>query len=70
MCMGNVAKFSASLSLLSLSLFCRLFRRTTLQKSKLLFVSDVRAILSDFELMGEGLVSSVEVLEEPPPTEH
>ena len=27
---------------------------------------DVEAILADFELMGDGLVSSVEVLADPP----
>lgn len=27
---------------------------------------DVKAILGDFELMGDGLVSSVEVLSDPP----
>lgn len=36
------------------------------QKSELLFVPDVDAIVADFELMGQGLVSSVEILSEPP----
>ena len=31
-----------------------------------MFVPDVKAILSDFELMGEGLVKSIEVLSDPP----
>ena len=37
------------------------------QKSESLFVPDVEAILADFELMGDGLVSSVEILSDPPP---
>ena len=67
-CLLSLLSLFCLLSLLSL--FCLLSQRTTLQKAKLMFVPDVRAILSDFELMGEGLVSSVEVLAEPPPTEH
>jgi U3 small nucleolar RNA-associated protein 22 len=36
------------------------------KKAEVLFVPDVEAILADFELMGDGLVGSVEVLSEPP----
>ena len=63
--MGNVAKLSVSLPLLSsLSLLAALSMDCIIiiQKSKSMFVPDMRAILSDFELMGEGLVSSVEEL--------
>jgi U3 small nucleolar RNA-associated protein 22 len=38
------------------------------KKSKLMFAPDVKAIVADFELMGEGLVSSVEVISDPPHT--
>ena len=31
-----------------------------------MYVPDVAAIVSDFELMGEGLVHSVQVLSSPP----
>ena len=33
-----------------------------------MFAPDVKAIVADFELMGEGLVSSVEVISDPPHT--
>jgi U3 small nucleolar RNA-associated protein 22 len=36
------------------------------KKSECLFVPDVEAILADFQLMGQGLVTSLEILSEPP----
>ena len=69
---GNQGKKSEKITKcidIAIAIFSTLFYimfPCSFQQSKAMYVPDVAAIVSDFELMGEGLVHSVEVLSSPP----